>query len=410
MDVRESLIRFMREGIKDERIPSVGLEAEHFILRKSSGEAVPYAGEGGIREILSSLMEKTEGSEPLPGEELLGFLSPDYSITLEPAAQLEISINASEDLAWIKGVYEEFLRLLRSVLEPYDYTCVAAATQPVSRVRELPLIPKGRYRLMDRYFEGTGDGGVEMMRGTCSVQASIDYFSEEDFQRKIQATSFYSPMLKLLTEHALFFEGMPVEMHLKRTDIWNRTDPGRCGVLPGIFREDYSFSDYADFLLQMPLIFQETKEGLIYTGEKTTAELYEGKEPLRDELLHIQSMAFPDVRVKQYLEIRSADAVPPDRAIAYGALIKGLLYSEEGLDYALTRVREKDLSEQDIRAAEKNLMQRGWDSDVYGEAPERLAESMLEIARRHLPAAERELLEPLFAVVRESSMSSGGKG
>ena len=405
MNVREKLIDYMKSGIKESQVSSLGMEAEHFILKKDTLEAVPYAGEGGIREILCRLMEAVEGSTAMPGKELLGFTAPDYVITLEPAAQLEISINATDDISLIEKTYLEFLDTLKKVLTPYGYTYLAAGKQPVSKVRDLDLIPKERYVLMDRYFALTGTGGIEMMRGTCSVQVSIDYFSAEDFRRKIQAVSYYTPVFKLLMDNAPVFEGRPVQGHLSRTDTWNRTDPKRCGALPGIFKEDYGFGDYADFLLDMPLIFMETKDGNYYTGERTVRDIYENRTPSTEDIIHIQSMAFPDVRAKRYLEIRSADSVPARYATAYCALIKGLLYNKEGLDYAQEQIRVNSLSREDILESEQSLIQLGWDGLVYHKPVREAAAEILRIAKDGLKEEEKHYLAPFEEVSEKGGIA-----
>lgn len=399
MNIRDSLIDYMMEGMKEQHLHVIGMEAEHFILREDTREAVPYSGESGIGELLYRLMEKVPESKPLPGDDMLGFTAPDYAITLEPAAQLEISVNATEDIGKINRIYNDFLGILAEVLSSYGYVYLTVGTQPVSKVRMLNLIPKERYFLMDRYFAGTGNGGIEMMRGTCSVQVSIDYFSEEDFRNKIQAVSFYTPLFKLLSDNSAVFEGNEIKGHLARTDIWNRTDKSRCGVLPGIFKRDYGFGDYADFLLDMPLIFTQNEDGAVYTGNRTVREIYNERCPVKEEVIHIQSMAFPDVRVKQYLEIRAADAMPEEYAIAYCALVKGLLYSDEGISYAADRIRESELTEQDIRDSEQSLMRYGWDGEVYGEPVKKAVDNMLYIAKNNIAAEEGKYMDIFNKVI-----------
>ena len=386
----------MISGIKEKHSKSLGLEAEHFILRNDTLKAVPYFGNRGIATLLRKLIEVIPESIPLiQDKELLGFTTPDYLISLEPASQLEISINATEDISRIDRIYRDFLDKLYKILERYDYGCFNIGTQPVSKVSSIDLIPKERYRLMDRYFEEIGSRGIEMMRGTCSVQVSIDYFSEEDFRNKIQAISFYTPLLKILSDNSYFFEGKKLNYHLARTDIWNHTDKSRCGVLPNIFKENYGFGDYADFLLNMPLIYIENENGLFYTGNQKVKEIYSDRCPNKKGIEHIQSMAFPDVRAKKFLEIRSADSMPLEYTIAYCAMIKGLLYSDEGLYYSKIKIKEKKLQDQDIRDTEKNLMQYGWDGVIYGDPVKKAVDKMIIIAENNLNSDEKEYLEYL---------------
>ncbi len=41
-----------------------------------------------------------------------------------------------------------------------------------------------------------------------------------------------------------------------------------------------------------------------------------------EEIEHMLSMVFPDVRLKNYIEIRMADSLPKEEAFAYTALIR----------------------------------------------------------------------------------------
>ena len=396
----EAFTEYFRQGIKRVPRPWLGVEIEHFILRLDTGVAVPYVGPGGVREILRTLLDCYPEAEALPGEDLFGFSGPEFVITLEPAAQLEISIAATESVAHIGEVYNGFLRNLRKVLASWSYNAFTVGCQPVSRVEDLTLIPKERYRLMDNHFARTGSGGREMMRGTASVQVSIDYFSEDDFRRKMQAAYYYSPVLKLLADHATAFEGKPLTGFLKRTDIWNRVDSARCGIVPDVFKADFGFADYAAFLGKMPPIFLPAGGENRYTGFQTVEELYREDSLDEESLVHILSMAFPDVRLKRYLELRMADSMPEAFMLAYSALIKGALYSREGLDFAQESIRAGRLTEQDIQAAESDLMARGWEAEIYGRPARETALTLLALAERNLPVEERAFLDPLHQVVR----------
>ena len=239
-----------------------------------------------------------------------------------------------------------------------------------------------------------------MMRGTASQQVSVDYFSEEDFRKKMQAAYCFGPLLKLLEDNAPCFEGRKVSRRLLRTDIWRRVDPARCGIVPGVFSEMFGFADYASFIGAMPPIFIKKDGEILPTGFRTVAELYEGTAPERDEIEHLLSMAFPDVRLKQFLELRFADSVPLPFVKAYAALVKGLLYSEAGIASAAERIRDQRISEAKIRQAEDALMAEGWGAKVYGLAASELAEDFLQLAGQQLPDAEKAFLEPFYMVIR----------
>lgn len=403
---KSALIQYFEAGAKGVTEKRLGVEMEHFIVEQHTKEAVTYAGEKGVRAVLSELMAQYPGAVILPDDDFFGFRVPEFNITLEPASQLEISIIPDSSIQDIGKIYRDFSDQLNTIVQKDGYMVCAAGYQPASRVEDLTLIPKHRYDWMNAYFKTSGTGGMQMMRGTASTQVSIDYESEEDFRRKIQAAYYYGPVFKLLMDNVTTFQGEPVGTHLKRTDIWRRTDPARCGILPGVFSESYGFGDYAEFIGKMPPIFLKHGKAAELTGDKTVAEIFRDR-PLDEELImHVLSMAFPDLRLKQYLEIRFADSVPLPYALAYCALLKGLLYSESGLAYAQEQIRGGMLKEQDILSAEDSLMENGWKGKVYGIPAAKQAETMIALARAELTEEEQAFLKPFEAVIRYGGINS----
>ena len=397
---RDSLTEYFRQGMKKDCRSRLGVEVEHFIVDPFRQAAVPYSGDRGVRQILTRLMERYPGAMVLQDDDFFGFSVPEFTVTLEPAAQIEISIAPSESVRRIGEIYSNFYDQLDSVLAGFGYTAVNAGCQPYTRVADLEMIPKKRYDLMNAWFRTSGTGGMEMMRGTASLQVSIDYASEEDFRNKIRAAYFYSPVLKMLCDNSIAFQGQSLEMNLKRTDIWRRTDPARCGLQPEVFSGSCTFADYADFIGRMPPIFLKRDGQVLPTGSRTVAELYQGRQLQEDEIIHVLSMAFPDVRLKQFLELRFADSVPLPFVKAYAALVKGLLYSEAGIASAAERIRDLRISEDTIRQAEDSLMAEGWGAKVYGRPASDLAEDCLQLAERQLPDEEKIFLEPFYMVIR----------
>ena len=424
---QESLVQYFSEGIKEKRNSKLGVEVEHFLTAGTSGadlpyagggklpgndetlagNALPYAGAGGVRSILSRLMNHYPDAKVIRDDDFFGFVTEMFSITLEPASQLEISIVPLESVSEIGSVYRGFRRTLKEVTAGMGVSAICQGTQPGSSVEELKLIPKRRYALMDEHFlkTGTGGGGRQMMRGTASQQVSVDYFSEEDFRKKMQAAYCFGPLLKLLEDNAPCFEGRKVSRRLLRTDIWRRVDPARCGIVPGVFSEMFGFADYASFIGAMPPIFIKKDGEILPTGFRTVAELYEGTAPERDEIEHLLSMAFPDVRLKQFLEIRFADSVPYPFMLAYCALIKGLIYSGEGTEWAGELIRSRNLTEASVTEAEYSLMEHGWDGSVYGFPAADMSRELIALAERNIPDEEKSLLDPLRDVIRYGGIS-----
>ena len=394
----DALVTYFEDGCKKEAT-SIGVELEQFIVDSDTHLAAPYAGENGVRAVTEKLMQFYPDAEPIIDEDLLGFLTKDFSITLEPAAQLEISVFPMQTVEDLGEIFLDFQKNLTKVLSTMNLTAMAVACQPESNVDDLDMIPKERYRLMDMHFQKVGTGGRQMMRGSCSTQVSVDYLSEDDFRRKLQAVTYFAPALMLLTDHANRFQGTDLTGHLMRSDIWERTDPIRSKILPNVFSPTYGFQDYAEFLGNIPLIFRITEEGYEYTGFQTVSELYADRAPTEDELLHILSMGFPHVRLKHYMEVRVADAIPDPYIMGYCALVKGLLYNDEVLTLAQKRITAEYITNQTVENTIVGLRKDGWNGTIYSHPAKEFACEVISLAEAVLDEKEKEYLQSMNDVV-----------
>lgn len=402
----EILEQHFRDGCKLNCVQKLGVEIEHIIVHRESQEAVTYYEEYGI----CWLLERLRSNYPhhyYEDNHLLGLYNLDYSISLEPASQLEVSIVPKESIRVIQKIYENFLKIIDPILEEHDYEMLAVGYQPKSKVDDLPMIPKKRYNYMDKYFKSSGTMGRNMMRGTAATQISIDYCCEQDFIRKYRTAYVIMPALKLLSDNTPYFEGKPYHCYLGRTHIWNHVDPKRCGILSGMFDEDFGFHTYAEYLWNLPLIFLPGREGSAYTGEQKVCDVWKNRLISPDELEHILSMTFLDVRVKHYVEIRGADSMPLEYMMSYLALVKGIFFSEEVSDTLLTRY---PVGEQEIREAEFSLMRDGFSGTIYGKPAAAFVKELLELAEDHLDEVESIYLLPFRQLLRRRRTLAQGWG
>lgn len=390
------LTEYFQNGCKENCFQKLGLEVEHFVVKKDTKESVSYYGERGVGALLER-MKPYYSHFHYEGDQLLGLYNSEYSITLEPAAQLEISINPRRCICEIRNIYHSFLKQWEPLLEEWGYELVTMGYQPVSTVQDLQLIPKKRYKYMDTYFKKAGTTGANMMRGTASAQISVDYFSERDFVRKMRAAYILTPAIKLLTDCSPVFEGKRYQKHMARTMIWKQVDSQRCGIVPGLFEEDFGFEKYGKYLLHLPLIFIPQNGKAVYVSHQSAEKLWKDRDMTSEEIEHVLSMTFVDVRLKHYLEIRGADSMPFAYVMGYLALIKGIFYYEDALEQILNR----KISEADILRAEENLMELGFEGDIYGEKADEYLKNIFAIAREHLEGNEKSFLDDLEQIVEE---------
>ncbi len=387
----QAIVEYFEGGVKP-ACTNVGIELEHTIVKNEGLAPVSYSEEHGVRWILEQLRE--EYPEALmDGDDLVGVSRPGEAVTIEPAAQLEISAGPFGSLFEANAVLEEFEDTLAKIVSEQGMTALLLGYHPSAKATDLELIPKRRYRFMNEYLGAISPFGPRMMRGSAATQVSIDYSSVDDCLRKMRLASILTPLFSLISDNALRYEGGLREHYMVRTEIWNECDPDRCGLVPGVLDPDFSLRRYAEYVLDTPAILVPDAQERWRATDQTFGEVYANTPMERADVEHALSMFFNDVRLKTYVEIRPADALPVNYAVAYAALIKGIFYSERNLQGYLDKFA--DVTEADVAAAKTALMQDGWHAEVYGRPVRELLEHLVMNAKLGLPKDDREFLEPM---------------
>ena len=411
------LVAFARQGEKPRSEWRVGTEHEKIGVRLADLRPVPYEGENGIAGVLAAVAAEGGWSEVREGGALIALEGASGSITLEPGGQLELS---GAPLRTIFETCEEFhqhLDLIRRVSEPRGIAWLSLGGNPFHDVDEMPRVPKARYAVMRSYLPTRGELALHMMNLSATVQANFDYESEADMAAKLRMAMGVSPIVSALFANSALYLGKPSGYISRRVHIWRHVDPDRCGMLPFVFEPGLSYAKYVEWALDVPMFFvlhdgdYRPVQGLSF--RRYLAEGHEGKRAtLQDWNLHLTTL-FPEVRLKQFLEVRGADAVPPGLTCALPALWKGLLYDAEACRAAWALVEDWSFSERE--AALEAVARRGLAAEVEGRPVLPLARELIGISRDGLARIgdgrggetdERGFLDPLLAVA-ESGRSPG---
>ena len=363
---------------------------------KGDGEPVAYSDEFGQRWLLERLSPEYDNEIRSSAGNLIGLLRKGASITLEPAAQVELSAGPFVSLEDAKREFLQFEERLEDELDPHDVQLLTPGYHPTMRAVDLQLIPKRRYEFMNSYLGAISMFGICMMRGSAATQVSIDYTSIDDCLRKMRLACACVPVLSLICDNTPVFEGDVRPHQLMRTEVWEKCDPDRCMIVPGMMDEGFTLKEYAEYILDTPAIVEMVNGREEFT-EKTFGEIFADEAMTHDDVEHALSMFFNDVRLKTYIEIRPADAMPVECAIAYAALIKGLFYDKASLDAMDDLFR--GVGAKDVAAAKASLMADGYAGKVYGHAASVVADELVSIARTGLSESDAALLEPIAELV-----------
>lgn len=377
---------YISSGIKEIYGKNIGVECEHIITTEDK-QPVSFYGESGINAVLEELAEFYPQKTFSDGH-LVGLNDGNVFITLEPAAQLEVSIIPLESIEKIEGLYLNFLNRIKKILSRYSYEILNVGYHPSAKADELPLIPKERYRLMDSYFISKGNRPRYMMRGSASVQVNIDYFSEDDFIKKFRLANLLSPLFYLITDNAEIFEAEKFNGFSARSLAWENVDNSRCGFL-----DFSSFEEYSQWVYSSEPVFIQDNGKDIFCPDMNNEIIFKNRELSDDDISHIMSMVFPNVRVKRFIEIRAADSLPCDLMLSYASLIKGLFYNPEAVDN-LNSLFEF-VTMYDMYSQIELIRKHGFNCKYYGFDMKTVIQKVFSFAQDGLDDDEKHFLDPL---------------
>ena len=354
IESRADLIEAMERGCKPAEQWRIGTEHEKHVFHTDPLRPVTYEGPQGVRALLDGVARET-GWEPFyDGENPIG-LRNDASaggISLEPGGQFELSGAPMADLHGTADEMAEHMRVSKAVAAPLDIHFLGLGVTPLWAVSDIPAMPKSRYGIMTKYMGEVGTLGTSMMYRSATVQTNLDFSSEADMVKKLRVSLALQPVATALFANSPFSEGRDTGYLSFRSYIWLNTDDARTGMLPFAFEDGFGFEHYADHALDVPMYFViRDKKYINVAGESFRAFLkgelpqLPGEKPtIKDWEDHLSTL-FPEVRLKQFLEMRGADMGDSGHVVALSAFWTGLLYDEVSLESAWELV--KGWSEED---------------------------------------------------------------
>src|ERR1043165_434512 len=412
---RDELVAWLAAGVKPKSEFRIGTEHEKTPFTLEGHHPVPYEGARGIGALLEG-MQLLLGWEPIMERgNIIGLydVTGGGAISLEPGGQFELSGAPVETIHQTQSELMAHLAQVREIATPLGIGFLGLGMTPSWSREQIPVMPKGRYRIMTNYMPKVGRYGLDMMYRTCTVQANMDLSSEQDMVKKLRVALALQPVATALFATSPFTEGKPNGFLSFRSEIWRDTDNARAGMLPFVFEDGMGFERYVDYALDVPMYFVKREDEYIDVSGLSFRDLLAGKLPghgnLRatrsDWVNHISSI-FPEVRLKRYLEMRGADGGPWARLTALPAFWVGILYDEASLDAAWDLV--KGWSAEERQTLRDDVPRRALAAKVGGRsvldlAKECLALSAAGLQRRNFRDSqgrdETRYLSPLQEIV-----------
>ena len=387
----DQLLIPMQKGEKPREQWRIGTEHEKFVFRTRDHRAPGYDEAGGIRDILLAL-EKFGWTPVIEGGNVIAMAGEDGTVSLEPAGQLELSGAPLVSLHQTCAETGRHLTQVKEVGERLGIGFLGLGMWPDKARADLPVMPKGRYKIMMEHMPRVGTMGLDMMLRTCTIQVNLDYSSEADMVKKFRVGLALQPLATALFANSPFTEGKPNGFLSYRSHIWSDTDPARTGMLPFVFEDGFGYERWADYMLDVPMYFVFRDGKYIDAAGQSFRDFLKGELPalpgekptMADWTDHM-STAFPEVRLKSFLEMRGADGGPWSRICALPAFWVGLLYDQGALDAAWDLVKDWTMEQ---REALRNAVPKlALDAPLPGGGVlADLAPEVLKIARSGLAA------------------------
>ncbi len=391
IETRDELVAWLEAGCKPKAKFRVGTEHEKFAFTVQDHRPVPYAGPRGIRALLDG-MQSMLGWEPImEGENIIGLadVTGGGAISLEPGGQFELSGAPVETVHQTANELMAHLAQLREVAKPLGIGFLGLGMTPDWTRADMPVMPKGRYRIMSAYMPKVGRLGLDMMYRTCTVQSNHDFSSEADMVRKMRVALALQPVGTALFANSPFTEGKPNGFVSFRSEIWRDTDNARAGMLPFVFENGFGFERYVDYALDVPMYFLKRGDAYIDVSGQSFRDLLAGRlasQPgeratLSDWANHLSTI-FPEVRLKRYIEMRGSDGGPWRRLPSLPAFWVGLLYDDDNLDACWQIVR--DWTAEERQKLRDDVTRLGFKAQIRGRSLLQITQQVLALANKGL--------------------------
>ena len=341
LEHHNQLAQYLADGCKPKSDWRIGTEHEKFGYDKAGLNPLPYNGFCGIKAMLEGLREGF-GWKPVEEDgNIIGLTKGGANVSLEPGGQLELSGAPLETIHETCDEVNSHLKEVKHIADKIGAGFIGLGAAPIWTHEQMPLMPKGRYKLMDRYMGNVGTHGTQMMRRTCTVQVNLDFGSEADMVQKFRVALALQPVATALFANSPFFDGRENNHKSWRSRIWRNLDDARTGMLPFVFEDGMGFERYAQYALDVPMYFVYRDGKYIDALGMSFRDFMKGELPALPGEIPSESdwadhltTCFPEVRIKKFMEMRGADGGPWRRLCALPAFWVGLLYDQTSLDAA----------------------------------------------------------------------------
>ena len=393
----EDIINLYKTSCKEDEL--IGVEYERLPIEKKEYTSVSYYGLLGVCEILKEFAQKDNWDYITDNGEIIGLKKIHDTITLEPGSQIELSLEPQKTITQLKEKITEINNELIPLFDKYGMSLLNYGVSPKTTYKNIKIIPKKRYHLMANYLWGILSD--VMMRETAGIQVGIDYKSEEDGMYKFNIANKLSPFITAMFANSKMRGGVNTGYKSFRALAWLNTDNERCGLATK-FKPNMEFKDYVNTLLDVPMIYIVRDNNYININGKINfkqflSDGYMGYYATMDDYRLHSNLFFPEVRLRNFIEIRNHDCVEEKYLYSLLAIYKGIFYNPNALK-SIEELLNK-FSYNDILECRYGIPRLALDYKIKGLSVKDLTKEILSISKSSLKEKkdnEISFIEPII--------------
>ncbi len=379
----QDLLSYFYNGCKSADNCKMGLELEQFSFNTITGKPLPYYGDISVLALLTKLIDDY-GWQPYREKEIIIALKRKLPsggetqvLSLEPGGQIELSGATHSTIDALKQEAFTFCQELYTAGKALNIGFKAIGFTPEWTRADFHTMPKQRYDIMKNYMPKVGTMGLDMMFRTCTVQINMDYTSEADMIQKMRVAMALQPLATAYFANSHLKEGVDTGFKSYRSHVWTDTDNQRTGILPFIFDKNFCFDTYKEYALDVPMYFVKRGDTYINTTGQSFRDFLNGKLPalpneyptITDFEDHLSTI-FPEVRLKNFIEMRGADANPIEKSVKIADFWSHLIYNNQKLAECTDIIKNwaaKDVWEMRLNVAKYGFATKTPDNQLLSE-------------------------------------------
>ena len=415
---KDDLVDYFIKGIKNKDDLKIGVEHEKFVLNSENLNQLSYDEPNGIKDILQKFIKN--GWKPKYDDKNTTVIAIERfgeNITLEPGGQVELSGAQLKNIHQTCTETSRHLKELKEIGKEFNFILLGLGVEPSLSLDDFPWMPKQRYGIMKNYMPKVGTLGHHMMKRTCTNQLNLDFHSEEDMISKFRIMLNLEGIATAMFANSPFDRGKISKYKSLRSHFWHHTDKDRTGLLPFVFKKDFNFEKYVEYALDVPMYFIIRNHKYIDMTEYTFRDFIKNNisnnlntEPIIEDWINHISTLFPQVRLKQFLEIRSMDACSWDLICSQPAFWIGLLYNDKAFDKAQELV--ESWTQNDRNYINKIAPMEGLKAKFKDGTILDVAQKLFEISKhglnaRNILARNKSYNETFYLKDLENNLTSG---